>query len=41
MDILGERLPNASVLELPGDHTSHIQSIDAFLEGFEKHLTTR
>jgi pimeloyl-ACP methyl ester carboxylesterase len=40
VDILGERLPNATVLELPGDHASHIQSIDAFLEGFEKHLTT-
>jgi pimeloyl-ACP methyl ester carboxylesterase len=38
VDVLGERLPNASVLELPGDHASHIQSIDAFLEAFEKHL---
>jgi pimeloyl-ACP methyl ester carboxylesterase len=40
VQILGERLPNATVLELPGDHASHIQSIDAFLEGFEKHLTS-
>jgi pimeloyl-ACP methyl ester carboxylesterase len=40
VDILGERLPNATVLELPGDHVSHIQSIDAFLEAFEKHLAT-
>jgi len=39
VDVLGERLPNATVLELPGDHASHIQSIDAFLEAFEKHLT--
>lgn len=38
VDILGERLPNATVLELPGDHASHIQSIDAFLGAFEKHL---
>jgi pimeloyl-ACP methyl ester carboxylesterase len=38
VDILGERLPDATVLELPGDHASHIQSIDAFLEAFEKHL---
>jgi hypothetical protein len=39
VDVLGDRLPNATVLELPGDHASHIQSIDAFLEAFEKHLT--
>jgi pimeloyl-ACP methyl ester carboxylesterase len=38
VDVLGERLPDATVLELPGDHASHIQSIDAFLEAFEKHL---
>jgi pimeloyl-ACP methyl ester carboxylesterase len=38
VEILGERLPSATVLELPGDHASHIQSIDAFLEAFEKHL---
>jgi pimeloyl-ACP methyl ester carboxylesterase len=36
--VLGERLPNATILELPGDHASHIQSIDAFLEAFEKHV---
>ena len=39
VDVLGERLPNATVLELPGDHDCHIQSIDAFLEALEKHLT--
>jgi pimeloyl-ACP methyl ester carboxylesterase len=38
VDILGQRLPNATVLELPGDHASHIESIDAFLAAFEKHL---
>ena len=39
VDVLGERLPNATVLELPGDHASHIHSIDAFLEALEKLLT--
>jgi hypothetical protein len=29
---------NATVLELPGDHACHIQSIDAFLAAFEGHL---
>jgi len=38
VDILGERLPTATVLELPGGHASHIESIDAFLEAFERHL---
>jgi pimeloyl-ACP methyl ester carboxylesterase len=40
VDVLGERLPNARVLELPGDHASHIQSIDAFLETLEEHLAS-
>jgi pimeloyl-ACP methyl ester carboxylesterase len=38
VDTLGELLPNASVVELEGDHASHIQSLDAFLEAFELHL---
>lgn len=38
VDVLGERLPQASVVELAGDHASHIESMDAFLEAFEKHL---
>jgi pimeloyl-ACP methyl ester carboxylesterase len=38
VDVLGERIPGASVIELPGDHACHIQSIDAFLEQFDKHL---
>lgn len=38
VDVLGEQLPNVTVLELEGDHASHIQSIDAFLEAFQKHL---
>jgi pimeloyl-ACP methyl ester carboxylesterase len=39
VDVLGERLPNASVVELEGDHAHHIQSIDAFLGALEAHLT--
>lgn len=39
VDVLGERLPTATVLELEGDHASHIQSIDEFLDAFERHLT--
>ncbi len=40
VDILGARLPHATVLVLEGDHACHIQSIDAFLEAFRKHLST-
>jgi len=39
VDVLGSWLPNASVLELEGDHACHIQSIDAFLAAFQQHLT--
>ena len=39
VDALAERLPNASVLELPGDHACHIQSIDAFLDALDGHLS--
>jgi pimeloyl-ACP methyl ester carboxylesterase len=38
VDVLGDRLPDASVLELEGDHASHIESIDAFLEALEQHI---
>lgn len=38
VDLLAQRLPNARVLELHGDHACHIQSIDAFLEALEAHL---
>jgi pimeloyl-ACP methyl ester carboxylesterase len=38
VDVLGERLPHATVLELEGDHASHIERIDDFLEAFERHL---
>jgi pimeloyl-ACP methyl ester carboxylesterase len=40
VDVLAERLPNATVMELPGDHAAHIQSIDVFLEALENHLVT-
>lgn len=39
VDILGEWLPNASVVELDGDHAHHIESIDAFLRALDAHLT--
>jgi pimeloyl-ACP methyl ester carboxylesterase len=41
VDELGERIPGASVIELEGDHACHIQSMDAFLEGFNKHLISQ
>lgn len=37
-DALGERLPEARVVELEGGHAAHIQSIDRFLEELEAHL---
>ena len=38
VDVLGEKLPNATVVELEGDHAHHIESIDAFLAALEAHL---
>jgi pimeloyl-ACP methyl ester carboxylesterase len=38
VDVLGQRIPQAKVVELAGDHASHIQSIDRFLEELEAHL---
>ena len=38
VDVLGEQLPNANVVELEGDHACHIQSMDAFIAAFERHL---
>jgi pimeloyl-ACP methyl ester carboxylesterase len=38
VDVLGDYLSHASVLELEGDHACHIQSIDAFLAAFERHV---
>jgi pimeloyl-ACP methyl ester carboxylesterase len=39
VDVLGERLPNATVEELPGDHSCHIQSTDHFLNVLDPHLS--
>ncbi len=39
VDVLGERLPNASVIEFEGDHAHHIESIDTFLPALEAHVT--
>lgn len=33
-----ENAPNASLLELPGDHSCHIEHLDAFLEALERHM---
>ena len=38
VDILGEYLPDARVVELEGGHAAHIESIDRFLEELEDHL---
>lgn len=38
VDELGRLLPRASVVELPGDHAHHIQSIDQFLAPLKAHL---
>ena len=40
VDELGRLLPKASVVQLEGDHASHIQSIDLFLKELEEHLAT-
>ncbi len=37
VDILGQHYPLATVLELPGGHACHIESIDAFLEELDAH----
>lgn len=38
VDVLGEFMPNARVLELEGGHACHIEDIDTFLPEFEAHL---
>lgn len=38
VDVLAARLPQATVLELEGDHACHVESMDRFLEAFERHL---
>jgi hypothetical protein len=32
-------VPRGRLLELPGDHASHIQNIDRFLEELDAHIT--
>lgn len=38
VDVLGERLANATIAEFDGDHAHHIERIDAFLATLEAHL---
>jgi len=38
VDALGRHYPLATVLDLPGSHACHIESIEAFMESTEKHL---
>lgn len=38
VDLLGQLLPNARVVELEGSHGHHIESIDSFLGEMEEHL---
>jgi pimeloyl-ACP methyl ester carboxylesterase len=40
VDLLALHLPDARVVELEGSHAHHIESIDRFLEAFERHLQT-
>lgn len=40
VDLLGERLPNARVVELEGSHAHHVESIDRFIEEIDEHLST-
>jgi len=39
VDVLGERMPQATVAEFEDDHAHHIQSIDALLRTLDAHLT--
>src|SRR3984893_1917238 len=40
VDVLGERVHGVRVIELPGPHACHIQSMDAFIEAFNNHVAT-
>jgi pimeloyl-ACP methyl ester carboxylesterase len=40
VDVLSQSYPRATVIDLPGSHACHIESIDAFMESFKKHLTS-
>jgi pimeloyl-ACP methyl ester carboxylesterase len=39
VEVLAQRLPDASMLELEGDHACHIEQIEGFLDAFRRHLT--
>ena len=39
VDVLGELLPDARVVELDGGHAHHIESLDRFLAELEAHLS--
>jgi pimeloyl-ACP methyl ester carboxylesterase len=41
VDVIGERLPDAEVMEFPGDHAHHIQSMDAFLDALDAQLARK
>jgi pimeloyl-ACP methyl ester carboxylesterase len=41
VDDLAAAVPRARLLELPGDHASHIENIDRFLDELAKHTATR
>ena len=38
VDLLGEHLPNARVVDIEGTHAHHIESIDRFVEELETQL---
>lgn len=38
VDVLGGRLPDATVEELPGSHACHIESIEQFMDALDRHL---
>lgn len=38
VDIVGDLMPQARVVELPGDHAAHIVSLDAFLRELRVHI---
>lgn len=40
VDLLGEYLPKARVVEIEGGHAHHIESLNQFLDELEDHLTT-
>ena len=37
-DLVADRVPNARLVELPGDHACHLQNPDEFLAALEEHL---